>query len=67
MILLLFSQKGTRLEKIESNLHLQVRPGLSSTCLGCIYIFFPIFIFPSCSALVISLEIANMSVIDVAR
>ena len=43
MILLLFSQKGTRLEKIESNLHLQVRPGLSSTCLGCIYIFFSNF------------------------
>ena len=32
-----------------------------------IYIFFPILIFPSCGALVISEELANMSVRDVVR
>ena len=32
-----------------------------------IYFFFPILIFPSCGALVISEELANMSVRDVVR
>ena len=32
-----------------------------------VVVFFPTFIFPSCSALVISQELANMCVIDVAR
>ena len=32
-----------------------------------IFFFFPILIFPSCGALVISEELANMSVRDVVR
>ena len=59
MILLLFSQKGTHLEKIESNLPLQVRPGLLSTCnlyKLCIYIHFFLPFFYSFHSFILRLD-----------